>query len=188
VIKLLYIAFLLQLAFFSIGQSDLNEKINVSQLDAMSRYYSEPIQDSKEDITAQKEFRVEYLNTIDSLIQLYSNDTLLLTESYLNICASCPANVTIHISNLLISFKYNYIENKYIQIIDPKNNIIKCEEYFDLDRIRYEIRNNSTWNLDYKKYATEEDCFDGGRWSHTVIYPTQEIKSVWLVGCPIIER
>ncbi len=78
-----------------------------------------------DELKIQKKYRLQYIADIDSILQLFSNDTIILTESYDFICFGCPSdNVRILVDTVLINYERDFKSKDYIKTIEfvPKKS------------------------------------------------------------------
>ncbi len=178
--KIIFILLLCQ----NFAYSQLNKEIDKSQKQAVKN--SPFLKSSKamsKELKWQFRQRLQYLNIIDSLRKNNPNDTLILVENYDFICFGCPADlVQVFIKDKYIELRTDSYESLKYKIKNHSLNGKYNEggNYLsDIRELKLEISKSDYWNLNPKKYGSDE-CFDGGHTFYSVIYPSNKIVSMYM--------
>lgn len=165
---------------------DLNKLIDKSQKESLVNSPFEGKSFLKSYLKIQKPFREQYIQELENLRTKSPNDTIILVESYDEICINCRADhIAIYKDNLLITYRKISYKEKYKRKQEYlTSDFIDKEDYRhdDILELKLEIKqNNSTWNRNPEKYGTDE-VLGGSYTFYSVIYPDRRVESMYIRG------
>lgn len=138
-------------------------------------------------LTTQLKFRESVLVKqigVENLTKLSNTDTIYILENFSETCENCPSNkIQILMGKKIIDFHYGfgYGEDKLDTVF--LDEIFKNEDYQFYFSALMEIwimdRKKSNWTKNTLKYGSN-NCLDGGHTFITVIYPSNDIKSIYV--------
>jgi len=164
------------------GFSQLNRQIDKSQKKSMKVSPFDTAKGMSDELKIQKKYRLQYIADIDSILRIFSNDTIILTENYDFICFGCPSDhVEILVDTVLINYERDFKSKDYIKTIAfvHKSTFRLRANQSDLFELRNEIWSNKEWDKKPENYGTDM-CFDGGHTFYTVIFPSGAMISMYM--------
>jgi hypothetical protein len=180
-IKNLSILFMITIVNYScVLNKKLNSQIYTSQKECLKNSPFNTVGRMYSELEKQKRNKKIYLKYLKELIKENPTDTIILSETYNEICFGCPAYyIEILSKSKLVTYIISDTISKTEIILNDNFKDSNDKVHSALREIKEEIKKNENWNDNPETYGTDQ-CFDGGHTFYTIIYPNEKMSSMYI--------